>query len=475
MIRKIVFLALIGVAFFACKDDDNVGFDVATEFQDLEFKPVPGGAVMSYTLPKNLDIFGVRVRYTDAWGEQQMRDGSYLADTLLLDGFTEAQSGVSAQICFFDHNMMESAPMDVTFATEKAATVAVFDNLAVNPFWGGFNVTYTAPEEVNGIIHVFYIGTNPLTHEPDSILLTSVPITEGGDTLNFVPQQGMDSYDVVVRTDDYKGKRIKQAVFADVPSLSMDTLAPADFTFDLTGTIVDEPDYELGIQYATDGDKNGLGFRANKRDGENFKYATFMAGPNAFYDEEIPNFDPSENRFIIELKDPKCPAAVNLYAYIWFGGNSYDSNDAFVMNIWSSFYQTRLPAIVKVYGTNEDPRTVDLESCALLNDFEDDVSYDGFQDSWANRTDVRTSANFEIWGSQINYGGNYVNTTEEEARNAEPVVLNLLLNYTGEPYKYIIFIVEDTYCSNRWNEDAWEENSNGYVTFNEVEVCVQAD
>ena len=191
-----------------------MGFDVATEFQDLEFKPVPGGAVMSYTLPKNLDIFGVRVRYTDAWGGQQMRDGSYLADTLLLDGFTEAQSGVPAQVCFFDHNMMESAPMDVTFATEKSATVAVFDNLAVNPFWGGFNVTYTAPEEVNGIIHVFYIGTNPLTHEPDSILLTSVPITEGGDTLNFVPQQGMDSYDVVVRTDDYKGKRIKQAVFA---------------------------------------------------------------------------------------------------------------------------------------------------------------------------------------------------------------------------------------------------------------------
>lgn len=230
MIRKLLLLAAVGVGLFACQDDE-VGFDVATEFQQLNFKPAPGGAVMSYYLPENLDIFGVRIDYVNAWGEPQTREASYLSDSLVIDGFTEARTAVPAKVCFFNRDMAESEPIDVTFDTEKSATVAVFDGLTVNPFWGGFNVTYSAPENVNGIIHIFYVGTNPLTHETDSILMASLPITEGGDTLNFVPMQAESSIDVVVRTDNYDGKRVKQVVVEDVPCLLMDTLTSSDFRF----------------------------------------------------------------------------------------------------------------------------------------------------------------------------------------------------------------------------------------------------
>ena len=186
----------------ACKDDDNEGFDVPVEFTALSFDAVPGGAVMRYKLPDNEDIFGVRVRYTDAFGEQLYKDGSYLSDTLLLSGFKEARADVPVQISFFNSNLKESGMIEKTFSTKAAATVALFDNLTVNPFWGGFNVTYFSPEIVSGMIHVFYVGTNPLTHEQDSILMGSYPISEGGDTLNFEMQQSMDLVDVVVRTDD---------------------------------------------------------------------------------------------------------------------------------------------------------------------------------------------------------------------------------------------------------------------------------
>ena len=40
-------------------------------------------------------------------------------------------------------------------------------------------MVYDAPETVNGLIHVFYIGENPKTHEPDSILMASLAIVEG--------------------------------------------------------------------------------------------------------------------------------------------------------------------------------------------------------------------------------------------------------------------------------------------------------
>ena len=477
MIRKLALLALVGVGLFACKDDDVVGFDVTTEFQRLEFTPAPGGAVMSYYLPENLDIFGVRIDYVNAWGEPQTREASYLSDTLVIDGFTEARTAVPAQVCFFNRDMATSEPIDVTFDTEKSATVAVFDSLTVNPFWGGFNVTYTAPEDVNGIIHVFYIGTNPTTNEPDSILMSSVPITEGGDTLNFVPQQEMESIDVVVRTDSYDGKRVKQIVVEDVPCLLVDTLTSADFRFEFTGEIVEQPDCKIGLEYLMDGDKNGVGYYDNRRDGLRYNYSTFIAGPNAFYSDEYPQ----DNRFIVDLGEGgKVPAAVNLYYFLFFGGGGYPDSGtgagAVASRLWSGYYATRLPAKIKLYGTNEDPRTVDLSTCALLYSMDEDVAYSSFQESWALRTDdMSTGGGDDFTIEEQLDGHSWLTKSREELENAEPVVLEMLCNYTGASYRYLIFVVTDTYCSWRWGDDYYEENGEEYITINELEVCVQAE
>jgi hypothetical protein len=77
MMRKILFLLLILSGFVACKDDDEIGFDVPVEFRKpLEFRSIPGGAVMKYYLPDNDDVFGVRVRYTNAWGETLIKHGT---------------------------------------------------------------------------------------------------------------------------------------------------------------------------------------------------------------------------------------------------------------------------------------------------------------------------------------------------------------------------------------------------------------
>ena len=58
---------------------------------------------------------------------------------------------------------------------------------------------------------------------------------------------------------------------------------------------------------------------------------------------------------------------------------------------------------------------------------------------------------------------------------AEPVVLNMLCNYTGAEYRYLIFVVADTYSSGRWGNDEYEDNVKEYVSFNELEVCVNAE
>lgn len=254
MKQKILFFLLVLVAFVACKDDDDNGFDVPVEFRKISFDPVPGGALMRYRLPADLSIFGVRARYKDAYGRELVKEGTYLTDTLLLSGFAEARTGELVQLTFLDNNLKESAPIEMTFDTQDAATVALFDNLTVNPFWGGFNVTYTSPNIVEGTVHIFYVGTNPTTKEEDNILVGSFPILEGGDTLNFELKQALDELKVVVRTDDFEGNQVKMKIYEGIDALAMEMLSPDQFAFSYPSDlkIEDEP-HEIGVKYLFDG------------------------------------------------------------------------------------------------------------------------------------------------------------------------------------------------------------------------------
>lgn len=440
----------------ACNDDDNYGFDVPVEFTSLSFDAIPGGAVMRYVLSDNKDIFGVRVRYTNAFGEQVYKDGSYLSDTLLLSGFAEACEDVPVQISFFNNNMEESRAIEKTFSTKASATVALFDSLTVNPFWGGFNVTYFSPEIVNGMIHIFYVGTNPLTHEPDSILMGSYPIAEGGDTLNFEMKQVMDSVDVVVRTEDNNGHRVKLQVYEKIPCLSMTALTPDDFDFDFTGTIVENEEYGFSRKYLFDGKKKGDDRRKNVMTGDRYKYSTFLAGPYAF-----------NKRFIVDLRSPQIPATINLYAFLNIGNGSYfqHAQHPKLKDWWQNCYPSRLPGKVKVYGTDDsDPRNVNLSSCATLCIFEDN-------------TDITVSRRTSWWAySDWNYGQGkdtiYQNVTDEVFDAAAPIYLKLSCNYTGKAYRYLIFVVEGTYVGTLYG--AKYDNPLEYVTFDELEVYVKA-
>lgn len=474
MIRKLLVLTVAGMSLFSCKDDDNVGFDVPVEFQKISFEPRPGSAIMRYKLPANTDIFGVRVRYTNAYGESLYKDGTYLTDSLVLDGFTEARTAVPARLTFFNSELVETEPIELTFDTEASAAVAVFDGLTVNPFWGGFNVTYKAPETVAGTIHVFYIGTNPATQQPDSILMGSYPIMEGGDTLNFELAQNVDQLDVVVRTDDWDGHRVKMQVFEDIPSLTMDTLSPEEFEFSFTGNIQGEgeyakgADYGFGRQYLFDGKKKGEGFRSHSLYGERRVYDTFMAGPEAFGE-----------RFIFDMGSSKIPAAILGYAFL-----NYDTDyplappsitpgiqiDMYIAEIWSGCYSSRLPCKATVYGVKEgeNPKTVDLSTCALLYRLEDSDSFEYWRTkSWCKDTDY-------VYGA----GKSYADATDSEIAAAEPIVLRMLCNYTGESFRYLVLVVDDTYLSKRWLErypNGYEENAAGYITFDEIEVAVKAE
>lgn len=466
--------------FVACKDDDTIRFDVPVEFkQPLSFREIPGGAVMHYYLPDDKGIYGLRVRYADHWGRPVTINGSYASDSVVLTGFTEArQMGVNpvkAQVSFFNSDMAESDPIDVEFGTLPSATVAVFENLTVNPFWGGFNVTYTSPEQVSGMVHVFYLGENKYTNQTDSILMGTYPISEGGDTLNFVLQQVMDSTTVIVRTDDYRGNRVKQEIFPPMPCLSMQSLKyKENFEFwipkgkDGEDYVITSDEFKIGFDYLFDSDTKGVQYRnARLKTGELYKYHTFMAGPYIFEDKV---------RFCIDLKEPRVPAAVRLYAYLCYESDYPRVNDGswmitfpeYAAQLWEGSYTSRLPCKVKLYGTNQDPETVKIgsEDCALLFTLPDSPAFtSSFCKSWAQDTDERGGKKRK----------NYMEATDAEVEAADPIYLNMLCNYSGATYRYLFFVIEDTYNNATYGGSGEEGNIREYVTFQELEVYVKAE
>lgn len=486
---KLLIAMFVAGVFAACSDDDKIGFDLPVDVSQeaIRFTPAPGGAVMHYSLPEDKEVFGIRVRYNSVWGETVVKDGSYLNDSLLLDGFTEMQPAVSAQVSYFNRAMVETEPVEVTFATEKSATVALFDGIKVNSFWGGFSVVYDAPETVNGLIHVFYIGENPKTHEPDSILMASLAIVEGGDTINIPIQQRMDAVDVVVRTDDFKGRRVKQEVVKGVVVLTQDTLMRDKFDFRYTGQAVEDDAYKLGVEYLFDGDKKGKKAFLARQDNRKYEYYTFLTDGGTF-----------DEKFVIDLKEEKVPAAINLYAFVCMGKDNYyyTSSDANLSKWWSKSgenYKTRLPSVVKVYGTNDASllnadnevvkssavllasHTEDKDICALTAPlFVDDFDFEAavtkeFKGTWVYRSDVYGNYAYDEFGAMTTL----LDLGEARFDEEEPVCLNLQFNYTGATYRYLIMIIEDTFAGFNFIKRNFNEGQ--YVTLNELEVCVKAE
>ena len=187
---------------------------------------------------------------------------------------------------------------------------------------------------------------------------------------------------------------------------------------------------------------------------------TFMAVPRAFGES-----------FIFDLRTPKVPAALLGYVFLNFQSRypvpptfPDPSVDLRLAEIWSGYYYSRLPCQAKVYGTNENPETVDLATCDLLYTLDEDHTQDyWYSSSWCKNTD-------DFSGS----GKNYRNANDSEFNAAEPIVLRMVCNYTGATYRYLILVVTDTYNSSRWNED-YEENAEQYITFDEIEVLVKAE
>lgn len=423
--KRLIYLLFV-FAFFAACQEDNAGFETGIVAESVSFKPIAGGAIMYYKLPDDNEVFALRVRYTDAQGNEIMRVGSYACDSLVIAGFDEAQQGVEAKITLCNRQRLESEPVTVTFDTYDSGPVAFFNNVKVEPYWNGFSVVYEGPRSANGYAHVLFAGKNPLTQEPDTLLVESFPITEGMDTLYFSLANPNPTNSVVVRTEDYRGYMVKQQIWTNVESYGVEMLAPTAFNFlDPEGLIVENETQKLGVQYLFDGDTKGVkAFGLGSR-----VHSTFVAGPNAV-----------GKPFIVEFKEKKIPASIRIYGMLNL--KSFFHLDP----IWANGYTGVLPNSVSVY---------------VSDDKEDDASWVKMG-SYSEPKDA--PKNLRWCYRCVGVDNQYELKDMASILSAEPCYITVNLPAQKKEWKYMKIVVDEIF-----------ENQYDYVTMNELEIFTKAN
>ena len=391
--------------------------------------------MMYYHLPADKEIFSMNIRYTDCRGIDILKTVGYGGDSLLLDGFNEAEKDVPVRVSLVNRNNEESVPVVLSFSTEASAPFVFFDNAEVLPSWNGFQVIYKAPRQVSGKFHVSYVGINPFTNAEDTVLVASNAIVQGGDTLLFPLQQDNAYNTVVIQTEDHRGLPVRRKIWKDVESYYPEKLNSEQLTFIADDNIIVSSEEEkCGVEYLFDGDTKG---EQRTQNGKRTWLFTFIAGPNA---QGYP--------FIVDLKEEKIPAKVLIYGILKNRDVQFIGSE--ITNILNT-YGNKLPCDVTVYGGNtNDPNG----EWVKLGDF-----YQAPKVAESERWCLRCVA--------MKYHYPYADLVA-----AEPAYLEIVCPPMAQAYRYLKLVINDTFDS---TSSYGDQNLSKYITMQELEIYVKKE
>ena len=450
--KKIYYILFVLLACYACKNEDY-GFSVSLPDGSFRFTPIAGGAVMHYKLSSDPSIVGLKVRYKDFKGDEILRSASSLCDTVKLVGFNEAKKSVPAMVTLCKSSGEESEPIPVTFDTQDSGPVAFFDHVQVRSGWNGFSVIYENPTNTSGMAHVFYLGTDPQTHKPDTLLVKSFNLEEGKDTLSFQLKQLQDLNTIIIRTEDFRGYMVKEKVWDKVASYNTAKIDPKQFDFYCSKSIEDDDDM-LGAKYLFDGDIRGTGYYDDNGLVDHH-FRTFLAGPWAL-----------GTPMYIDLRKSRLIAQLRLYAMLDNGVNLGKGN---YTDAWGELYLNKIPCNVTVFAAKDDgnDQNWDNKKWVQISNFEQDPNLDG---------SLRWSA--KCLDDYPRVESSYATKKEMQAADSLAINLNVVADGQGEGYRYLKIVVNKVFgLTDFWSSisGTFTNNELEYFTIQELEVYGKKD
>lgn len=464
-LRYLLF-GLMVCTLWSCSEGDE-DFNSGLTPSAFSFKPITGGAVMYYQLPNDPEVTGLYVRYNDAFGKPVTRSASTANDSLVLTGFNEAVNNVPAEVYIQRRDRSESNPIPVSFNTKDSGPVDFLKNAEVFSNWEGFTLRYSTPEYSEGLVNVFYLGIDPQTGGPDTVLISSFTIENASydETVNFKVKQEVSKPTVIIRTEDFRGNRVGEKAFDGVEFLEQALLPPSNYKFHCAVSMIGEDDdfrhRITGPEFLFDGDLKGSSCF------EKGGLATYVAGPNACGEDAEPMYiDFGESRIVASIRMYSC--LYNEYsdqAFQWFG---------------SSGQSLMMPSDVTLYAAFDDGDNTPLEEKNM-----DGLQWKRvstfYQDPDMNnrlRWCPTTFPNIDFYDESNGTGWGQLHTLGELNAH-EPEFFEMLVSAIGQGdgYRYLKIVVNDTFNGySEWGFMPFNMSNNAnMITFHELEVYSKKD
>lgn len=138
--------------------------------------------------------------------------------------------------------------------------------------------------------------------------MSSFPITQQGDTVNFIQKQERASNTVIVRTEDFHGFRVRQEIYPDIDAFRAEQWPMSASDFNDFGLSRESANAKTGVKYLFDGELKGLERLIasayedkDSRQGTEI-YGAYLAGPYSY-----------EKPIILDLREPKTPGRIRIY------------------------------------------------------------------------------------------------------------------------------------------------------------------
>ncbi len=450
--KKYIIVAISIIALFtSCNNSEEMVFDYEIPKDSFRFEAVQGGAILHYDLPENKEIYYINVNYTNAFGEEVLRSGSYAANKIYIDGFKEAASNVEATITLLDKENNVSEPYTTSFSTLNALLydMVVDGNVKVVSHWNGFAISYTGEEGVQGLINIHYLAKNPISGELEREFFETFQILEGEQNEFAVFENPLSAHTVMISTEDFNNNIIAEKNFDEVETFKLEKFDSKNIKFidpNDEPISIEDAEIGLGVSFLFDGYTKGeLGFGMSY-----YEQNTFLSTSGAV-----------GKPFILDLGAEEQIANVRIYAMLnvrRFPDPWSPDPEAVYGDIWMNTYSSKIPCSVTIFGSNDIDATED--KWVELDTFEQDKYLD-VSSRWCERSANSPNAYFD----------DYQIATRSDLEAADPIYLTLEVPVTQEKFRYIKCIVNDTF----FYVGGEDENYNGHIVMEEIEVYVRGE
>ncbi|WP_344976101.1 DUF5000 domain-containing lipoprotein [Compostibacter hankyongensis] len=158
--KPIYFIMILSLTAlgYGCKREDRLDHldssaPAPAQISDVKVEETPGGAVLTYTLPKDPNLSYVKAEYEIQPGVMREAKSSYYKDTLTLVGFGDTLSH-EVKLYSVGKNEKASEPLSVNVTPLTPPVRSVFRTLSVDPTFGGVQINFRNSSQANLAIAV---------------------------------------------------------------------------------------------------------------------------------------------------------------------------------------------------------------------------------------------------------------------------------------------------------------------------------